>query len=88
MFAYGKKMWVSAHNRVLWPKLTFHKGLELHHGRVGVDRAMADAARKIERDPLPEDRSLLRAYVLRRRLIWSSVITMVLFSLSVIWFSI
>lgn len=72
----------------LWSKLTFHQGLEWHHGVIGVDRAMAEAAKKIELDPSPEDRALARALLWRRGLIWSSIILMLFVALAMVWITI
>ena len=49
---------------------------------------MAEAAKKIELDPPPEDRALARALLWRRRLIWSSIILMLLVALAMVWITI
>jgi hypothetical protein len=66
-------------------KLTIHQALKWHDGLIGVDLAMAEAAKRLDIDPQREDPALARALLWRRRLIWSSIALMVLFSFLVAW---
>ena len=46
---------------------------------------MAEAAKRLDLDPQPEDHALARALLWRRRLIWSSIALMVLVTLAIAW---
>lgn len=85
MSAFGKMFWISAHNRLIPPKLTLHQVKEWHHGGSGVDRTMADAARQWDQGPEEDDGTVARVRIWRRRLIMSSVCMMLIGLLAFLW---